>query len=303
MAAYSLLAMTQMCLARMEKKTISAVANPTDESRFITNALTAAHQWICGIHGWDWLRKEAEVVLVADVDPGTVTVGTPPPAFTTSGSMGASFATYSGGYMKIANAGSADVLRLGTVTGTNGGAFAITNPHTGPHTTCLVVQDTYALPSDFDRPLSTGSFIAAPWQMTAYDPERFLKLRGSDLLTTFVTVGQPDAYTIWGNGDGAQKLIVWPFPDYAQTLSIRYTKKAAAFTADADIPDIPEKYQNVLIYRALDLFYRDKELDMTKRTMFHSMFQNTLQSMLGTVERTSDRMAMQPNTSRQAYSA
>ena len=296
MASYTLLQMTQHCLARMDKKTIaSGTTTSTDEARFLSQAMTATHRWICGIHQWDWLRKEGEVVLVPDVTGITVTVGTPPAFTCTTLGASAPYATYSGGLVMLP---ALDVLRLGVMTSVTGGGFAVNNPHTGPHTGCTFVQDTYALPSDFDRPVSSGSFIAAPWKMNAYDPERFLKIRTADLLSTFITVAQPDSYTIWGQGDGSQKLIVWPFPDVAQTLSIRYIKKASDFTADGAYPDIPEKYQSILMNRAMDLYYRDKELDMTKRSVFHAMFLQTLQTMLGTVERSSDRMAMQPQTGR-----
>jgi hypothetical protein len=306
MAAYSLLEMVQNCLARMEKKPISTMASLTDEARFIGDTLASAHRWVCGIHSWDWLRTEGEVFLVPAVATTFTTDATAVFTCTTLGAT-APYALYSNGWASFTGK---DVLKLGTMTGVTGGSFALANPHGVGTPAGYVLQDTYSLPTDFDRPTSSASFIAGPWKMTAYDPERFLKLRTYDsaLVPLFTTTAQPDSYTIWGEGDGSQKLVVWPFPAVAQTLSIRYIRKPAEFVqgstdGSAIYPEIPEKYQNVLIYRALDLYYRDKELDMTKRTMWHSMFVNTLQSMLGTVERTSDRMAMQPNTSRQAYSA
>lgn len=308
MASYSLLTMTQMCLARMEKKPVSTLASHTDESRYITDTLTSAHRWICGIHGWDWLRTEAEIVLVPAVAQASsinITSGASAATFST---IGTGFLSYTGGLISITTR---DVVRILSGTSATGASLQI--PYLGATVTNLsgsILQDTYALPANFDRPQSSSSFIAAPWKMTAYDPERFLKLRTYDsaLVPMFATSAQPDSYTTWGNGDGTQKLIVWPFPAVAQTLSIRYIRKPAEFAAgltdgSAIYPEIPEKFQNVLIHRALDLYYRDKEVDMTKRGVNHAFFNNILQQMLGTVERTSDRMAMSANTSRAAYGA
>ena len=49
-------------------------------------------------------------------------------------------------------------------------------------------------------------------------------------------------------------LIVWPTPNAAYTINGEYFKRPQTMTANADIPLIPDKYQVIIVWRAL-MFY------------------------------------------------
>lgn len=304
MAAYTYINLIEQCLKRIVRKPIQGVASHTDDSRFLANAITLANSRINGLLPWDWLRAEGEVVLLA-TSSGTVNVSNGSANYSSwSGSTGSG---YVGGLMHIVGTGSVgnDAMRILT-SGASGTFTSNWQGAADTNATATLAQDTYALPTDFDKPLSTGSFVSSPFQMTALDPERFFKTRQYEAtrLSSPFSPGQPEVFTIWGQGDGSQKLLVYPFPLDATTLSIRYFRKPTSLSADGDVPDMPREFQEILIYRALDLWYRDKELDMTKRAMFHQMFLEVLGRMRQSVTRTGDRSGMQPaDAYRSHYSA
>lgn len=58
--------------------------------------------------------------------------------------------------------------------------------------------------------------------------------------------GEPHWWTIReGN------FLVYPKPDQAYTIDIRYQKDPTALSADADVPDVPERYKELLVLGAL----------------------------------------------------
>lgn len=63
---------------------------------------------------------------------------------------------------------------------------------------------------------------------------------------TEVSSGTPYRWTV-RNDD----LLLFPKPDAAYTLTIRYQKTPTALSADGDIPDIPERYKELLVLGAL----------------------------------------------------
>jgi len=58
--------------------------------------------------------------------------------------------------------------------------------------------------------------------------------------------GKPHSWTI-RNDD----LILFPKPDAAYVLTLRYQKKPTTLSADADVPNIPERHQELLVLGAL----------------------------------------------------
>lgn len=309
MAAYTFKEMTLQLLKRVGRKQVATLASPTDDALFFMDVLRLANARINGMHPWDWMRTEGEVSLLASLATGTIaTSGTGNTVFNYSGALNAA---HVGGVVQLTGGSSfTDALRIATITSAaNGeGTFRTGWVAAETATATFIGQDTYALPADFDKPLTSGSFVTAPYAMTALDPERFFKAReyeSTRMTTPFVT-GQPEIFTLWGEGDGSQKLLVFPFPAVAQTLSIRYFRKPVSLgttspSPDDEVPDMPQEFQEVLIYRALDLWYRDRELDMAKRAMFHGFYLERLGRMLQTVSKTGDRAMLQPMDNRSHY--
>lgn len=63
--------------------------------------------------------------------------------------------------------------------------------------------------------------------------------------TAVNTAGVPDQWYIYG-----QIIKVFPVPDEAYTVSLRYYKKPTLLTADADVPEIPSEFEEVLVVGA-----------------------------------------------------
>jgi len=68
------------------------------------------------------------------------------------------------------------------------------------------------------------------------------------------TEGMPSLYTMWGR-PGAVKLVLYPSPAYAGTVTVHYYKLPAQPTTNSSVLDIPEGWENVVYlyaeYRAL----------------------------------------------------
>ena len=72
-----------------------------------------------------------------------------------------------------------------------------------------------------------------------------------DIDRSIITSGTPYAYAL----DGAN-MHLYPTPDQAYPLELRYWKLPAALSADTDVPTIPADYHNLLIYSAVAEGYR-----------------------------------------------
>lgn len=71
--------------------------------------------------------------------------------------------------------------------------------------------------------------------------------------------GMPTLYTMWGM-PGSVKLILYPSPAYAGTLTVHYYKLPALAEADTDVLDIPEGWENVVYaYTEYKALRRDRD--------------------------------------------
>lgn len=100
---------------------------------------------------------------------------------------------------------------------------------------------TLELPSNFARWIDFYD-TELNWPLTA------LELREYDALVT--TSGRPTAYTVAGD-----QITLWPTPDAAYGLSLRYWRLPADMVADGDEPEIPAQYHEVLIAYAMNKAY------------------------------------------------
>jgi len=75
-----------------------------------------------------------------------------------------------------------------------------------------------------------------------------------DIDRSIITSGTPYAYAL----DGAN-MHLYPTPDQAYPLELRYWKLPAALSADTDVPTIPADYHNLLIYSAVAEGYRAED--------------------------------------------
>jgi hypothetical protein len=67
--------------------------------------------------------------------------------------------------------------------------------------------------------------------------------------------GQPINFTIDPQGE----LVLWPIPDAAYTVRGLYRKDVQSLTADADVPEMPARFHDLIVYRALLLLAANDE--------------------------------------------
>lgn len=119
-------------------------------------------------------------------------------------------------------------------------------------TATVVNQAEYVLPSDFFilNMLEMKTSGSAPNE-TKY--QLMPISQNQQYLLANLTGGQAEAYFLKRN-----TIVLIPTPNLAQTLRLHYHYKAADMTADADVPDVPEQYHElVAIMAAKRGFLRD----------------------------------------------
>lgn len=81
-----------------------------------------------------------------------------------------------------------------------------------------------------------------------YIPYAEWEAKDYDLLTG---TGRPQVYTI--KPDGA--LLLYPIPTAIHALKFHYRRAPQELAANADVPDLPDQYHDIITYRALMLYF------------------------------------------------
>lgn len=139
---------------------------------------------------------------------------------------------------------------------------------TQPFTT-VAGTNTLAIPSDFmrlDSFVDAQNFVNLPqWQPTDFD--------NLDLTQQ----GQPVAYVVDGTS-----LKLYPTPDAAYSLTLRYYRFPTAYATDADLSDIPRS-DKCLRYYALARAY-ERENDMSQAQYHEQNYEREKQRLAGWVQ-------------------
>ena len=97
------------------------------------------------------------------------------------------------------------------------------------------------LPSDFVNPISLRITT------TGYE-KRLIYVDYDDLEEVYPdpdndTAGTPRYWTLYGD-----TIEVYPKPDQAYTLKLRHTRRPTELSADADVPELPKEFEEILVY-------------------------------------------------------
>jgi hypothetical protein len=128
---------------------------------------------------------------------------------------------------------------------------------------------TLELPADFSRWIDfydTGS----KWPLTPLEKAEYDALEGSS--------GRPTAYTVVGN-----QITLWPTPDAAYSLSLRYWRLPADMVADGDEPEIPAQYHEILVAYAMQKAYA-RENDYTSSRFWKEEWEAGVAKIRGEVQ-------------------
>lgn len=88
---------------------------------------------------------------------------------------------------------------------------------------------------------------------------------GADAPVREVTLGEIDARDETERGQPvffaltAASLVVWPTPDAAVTLKLRYWSGPPTMVADTDVPDLPDEFAELLVSYALARAYKSED--------------------------------------------
>lgn len=117
--------------------------------------------------------------------------------------------------------------------------------------TTTKADSTLELPADFSRWIDFYSSETGEALLP-------LELREYDALEA--TTGRPTAYTVVGD-----QITLYPSPDAAYGLSLRYWRLPADMSADGDEPEIPAQYHEVLVsYAMMKAYARENDYQASR---------------------------------------
>lgn len=117
-------------------------------------------------------------------------------------------------------------------------------------TQTVLNQADYALPTDFLK--LNRLEILGPNQTSTFYPLQSITLNQQDLIA-FNTSGTPEAYYL-----KKFRAVLVPAPDSVKTLRLYYTYRVTEMTADSNVPDVPEEYQEwIALVAAYNCFIKD----------------------------------------------
>ncbi|KPK44895.1 MAG: hypothetical protein AMJ65_01610 [Phycisphaerae bacterium SG8_4] len=160
--------------------------------------------------------------------------------------------------------------------------------------TYQIVQDRYALPTDFARPNGKWSSFFSPYGIKYVDPEKFLQVRrdrGNSIL-----IGEPEIFTVWGLApDGNSRMIHFdPWPDNQYMYTYTYQKIHPEILYDNDRILYPHTHIGMIIEAVLYLANRDYE-NAEKMDLLLRDFVMEFNKQRGQPELTEARMRLSPS--------
>jgi hypothetical protein len=210
--------------------------------------VNAAYKQVCGIENWPWLLKLATVQTVADITAGTVSINAGSTALTFSSAPVNSVANQ---YMIQFKTVSDDWYLISAHS-----AMASTATLSVPFNGAVNISGVayvlrkvfYSLAADTDR-------IVDARQSRTKNKLGAVDIRTFDrYLPDPTATGDPLYYYLAGVDTSKYWQIgLYPIPSTAENIQIRYLNIPADMTG-TDLPNLPEKFHDVLIYGALYMF-------------------------------------------------
>jgi hypothetical protein len=222
----------------------------TTDATILGAWVNAAYKQICGIDNWPWLLKQATIQTVADITTGTVSINAASTSLTFSSGPAVSVANQ---YM-IQFTGVSDdwyiisAHNAASTSATLSVAFNGTSNISGAPYICRKVF--YSLPADLDRIVDIRQ-ARTDSKLGAVDIRTFDRYLPDPDAT-----GDPLYYYLTGmtsGGTNTWQIGVYPIPTYVENLQVRYLSIPADMTS-TDLPVLPEKFHDTIVYGALYMF-------------------------------------------------
>jgi hypothetical protein len=165
----------------------------------------------------------------------------------------------------------------------------------GDEAVCLIAQDRYTLPVDFDRPVTDWKSFFAPYGIQAVDPNEFQRRRRTERASRLDT-GESRFFTIYGMNAAqtAQVAHFDPWPDEARVIQFEYQQLHPIIDSDNDKLLFPRKFIEVIVEMVLQLAYRDYEDDARMQQTLGDMLRSYNQ-MMASKDVTSAKLILRPD--------
>lgn len=211
--------------------------------------INQAYKHVNGIFNWPWLLKHGTIQTTADITTGTVSINAGSTALTFSSAPASSVANQ---YMIQFTGSSNDWYFISAHIGGQTNA-TLANAYNGPTNISgaayLLRKVFTSLPSDLDRMVDVRQ-ARTTIKLGAIDIRTFDKY-----LPDPTAVSDPMYYYFAGlDTNGYWQIGLYPNPSTKENIQLRYLLIPADMTGDTDLPNIPEKYHDILIYGALYMF-------------------------------------------------
>ena len=230
----------------------------TEDLTMLKAWINGAYQQLSGFFDWPWLLTNFAIQTVADVTTLTAAVTAGATSVTLSSTVTPTLATDY--YIKFTDAGQTnDWYQIAShVAGT--AVIVLANPYVGTTNltvgACKIRKVYYSLPTNIDRLTDLRQAITK------------LKIELVDRITFDKMIPDPDntgtptyAYLAGmvtsGAAKGAWQLSFYPLPSAVVNIQGRGYSTVTELSADADIPLLPVKWHNALVFLALALYGHD----------------------------------------------
>lgn len=207
-----------------------------------------AYRFLAGMQEWSWLLATKAVQTVADTTNLTASVNAGSTTVTLSATVTPTlandyyiqFAATDDWYLITAHTAASDTLTISP------GYQASSNLTSG---TCTIRRVFYSLASDVDRIIDMRQTVTDK-QLTYVDPRTFDRHLPDPTAT-----GTPYAYTLLGlDTDRNWRANFFPIPSAKTNILYRYYKKITDLSGSTDVPIIPDKFHQAIVFTALAMF-------------------------------------------------
>lgn len=221
----------------------------TADATKIKSWINEAYKFLAGLREWPWMMKNGTVQSTADITSLTASVN----AADTAVTLSATYATSLANDYYIQFSSSSDNWYLITAHTAGTSAVTISPAYAGSSNlsagTCKIRRVFYSLASDADRIIDM--YEAIQDRQLAYVDPRDLDGHFPDPTST----GTPQAYTLLGfDSNNYWRASFYPIPDATINVQYRYYRAVADLSADADVPALPAKWHQAIVFVALAMF-------------------------------------------------
>lgn len=233
----------------------------TDDATMLKAWVNGAYQQLSGFFEWPWLLTNFILQTEADITTLTASVNAGGTAVTLSAAPTPATLSLASFYMikftDTPNTGDWYFISAHTANTT---ALTLSNPYTGTTNytsgACKIRRVLYNLPTNIDRLTDLRQSITKQ-KIELIDRITFDKVVPDPDNTGTPSYAYLSGMVASGTSQGAWQLSLYPLPVAVINIQGRGYIKITELSADADVPLLPPKWHNALVFLALALYGHD----------------------------------------------